>query len=79
MIMCLTLGLLFTGMFMYLPQHIAFLNSRAAYYLFGRDVSSTSAELLKGAASWGLNTSIASFENVRASLAAWGASSSTEL
>ncbi|RPD56569.1 hypothetical protein L227DRAFT_465544, partial [Lentinus tigrinus ALCF2SS1-6] len=36
-VMYLTLGLLLTGMYLYLPHHLAFLSARAAYYLFGRD------------------------------------------
>ena len=36
----LTLGLLLTGMTLYLPHHLMQMQSRAAYYLFGRDGAS---------------------------------------
>ena len=81
-VMYLTLGLLLTGMYMYLPHHLAFINTRAAYYLFGRDIDisgvtdfTDSFALLKNAASWGLNTSIASL----GSLTGWGANAAAEL
>ncbi|KAI0700687.1 hypothetical protein C8T65DRAFT_612780 [Cerioporus squamosus] len=78
-VMYLTLGLLLTGMYLYLPHHLAFLTARASYYLFGRDASGDlpdSLSRLKAVASWGLNTSITSIANVGsfgASLAGWGA------
>ena len=73
--MYLTLGLLLTGMYMYLPHHLAFINSRAAYYLFGRDIAAAtdladSFALLKNAASWSVNASMASL----GSLTGWGSS-----
>ena len=81
--MYLTLSLLTMGMYTYLPHHLAFLSARASYYLFGRDASAASvdsplADRLMAAASWGLNTSIASIANVGfygASLAGWGSGS----
>ncbi|RDX49173.1 hypothetical protein OH76DRAFT_1312347, partial [Lentinus brumalis] len=36
-VMYLTLGLLLTGIYLYLPHHLAFLTARASYYLLGRD------------------------------------------
>ncbi|KAI0700660.1 hypothetical protein C8T65DRAFT_557644, partial [Cerioporus squamosus] len=36
-VMYLTLGLLLTAIYLYLPQYVAFLSVRASYYLFGRD------------------------------------------
>ena len=83
--MYLTLSLLTMGMYTYLPHHLAFLSARASYYLFGRDASASAASVdspladrLMAAASWGLNTSIASIANVGfygASLAGWGSGS----
>ncbi len=73
--MYLTLGLLLTAIYLYLPHHLAFLTARASYYLLGRDASAdlpASLSRLKAAASWGFNTSVTSLANVGASLARRG-------
>ncbi|RDX42033.1 hypothetical protein K466DRAFT_576461 [Polyporus arcularius HHB13444] len=36
-VLYLTLGLLFTAIYLYLPQRLLFLSARASYYLFGRE------------------------------------------
>ena len=78
--MYLTLGLLFTGIYTYLPHHLAFINTRAAYYLFGRDVGAVNGVAdsfvrLKHAASLTLDSSMASL----GSLTGWGGSAAREL
>ncbi|TBU28173.1 hypothetical protein BD311DRAFT_663929 [Dichomitus squalens] len=74
----LTLGLLLTGMTLYLPHHLAQMQTRAAYYLFGRDGVSTyaslgtsGADLFRSAVNSSL-ASIASAGSYTASLAGWG-------
>ena len=72
--MYLTLGLLFTGIYTYLPHHLAFINTRAAYYLFGRDAAGgmfAAGDLFRGAVNVSL-ASIASAGEYGASLAGWG-------
>ncbi|CDO76395.1 hypothetical protein BN946_scf184937.g9 [Trametes cinnabarina] len=78
------------GAVLYLPHHIAFLQSRAAYYLFGVSPSASSSlaadafsadsfhDRLKNAASWGLNASLANVNSLGSSIMAmgWGSSSS---
>ena len=54
-----TLGLLLTGVCLYLPHHLAFINARAAYYLFGRDAAELT-DSLRSVASWGVNASMSS-------------------
>ena len=76
----LTFGLLLTGVFLYFPQHLAFINTRAAYYLFGRDVGAVNGVAdsfvrLKHAASLTLDSSMASL----GSLTGWGGSAAGEL
>ncbi len=36
-VLYLTLGLLLTAIYLYLPQRLLFLSARASYYLFGRE------------------------------------------
>ncbi|KAH9916735.1 uncharacterized protein BXZ73DRAFT_53579 [Epithele typhae] len=69
----LTLGLLFTGIFFYLPHHLVFINERAAYYLFGRDDGQGAASdladsfgRLRDVASWGLDTSLGALSKMGA-------------
>ncbi len=57
-VMYLLLGLLLTGVTLYFPNHMALMNARTAYYLFGREQSvSDSLRRLKDAslayAGWG--------------------------
>ena len=77
----LTLGLLLTGMTLYLPHHLMQMQSRAAYYLCGRDGASayaglgtSGADLFRSAVNSSL-ASLVSAGNYGASLAGWGSSS----
>ncbi|OBZ78168.1 hypothetical protein A0H81_01712 [Grifola frondosa] len=53
------LTLLLTAIYLYLPHHLVFVQSRAAYYFLGQEVASASVSdsLQRFAASWGWNTS----------------------
>ena len=77
----LTLGLLLTGMTLYLPHHVEIMSARAAYYLFGRDAASSvgfAGDLFRGAVNASLS-SIASAGEYGASLAGWGSARAAEL
>ena len=72
----LFLGLLLTGMTLYLPHHVEIMSARAAYYLFGRDAASgvsAAGDLFRGAVNVSL-ASIASAGEYGASWARWGSS-----
>ena len=73
--MYLLLGLLFTGITLYFPQHIALMNARAAYYLFGREPASSAA----GAFVDTVSDSLGRLKSASLAYAGWGTSARAEL
>lgn len=63
--MYLLLGLLLTGVALYFPNHVALMNARTAYYLFGREQS--------------VSHSLRRLKDVSLAYAGWGASVRVEL